>query len=549
GHPVLDEVYHHFRKQLDYFPVLEGNEINSYYAALTESVDVQGFGTDERHYGCFLFFKEGGLYAWAAEPHSEEQISILKKFSRVVEITYRRYNDLVESEAREKEAVKQASLDRVRAEISSMRTASDLGRITPLIWNELTTLGVPFFRCGVFIVNEKEKKIHSYLSNPKGESLAVWEVGFGRIPVFDEMVKSWQQQEVFLTEWDRQGFIDFSKVLREHGLIDDQDRYQSGKDAPEHLVLHMMPFAQGMLYVGSQAHLEAGQMELVQSLANAFSVAYARYEDFVQLEKTLADLKATQAQLIQSEKMASLGELTAGIAHEIKNPLNFVNNFSEVSRELLEELMEEMENGDLEEVRTLAGDVIQNLEKIVHHGQRADSIVKGMLQHSRSSDGQKEPTDVNELADEYLRLAYHGLRAKDKSFNASMETDFDDSVGQIDLIPQDIGRVLLNLVTNAFYAVNERKTSAAEGYKPTVWLQTKSTAEGVEISVRDNGGGIPDTIVEKIFQPFFTTKPTGQGTGLGLSLSYDIVKAHGGEITVASEEGKGTVFNLNLPAS
>jgi signal transduction histidine kinase len=311
----------------------------------------------------------------------------------------------------------------------------------------------------------------------------------------------------------------------------------------------MVPFAQGMLYVGSQANLDTGQMELVQSLANAFSVAYARYEDFKQLEKTLADLKATQAQLIQSEKMASLGELTAGIAHEIKNPLNFVNNFSDVTRELVEEMIEELKKGDMEEADAIARDVMQNLEKIVHHGSRADSIVKGMLQHSRSSDGQKESTDLNELADEYLRLAYHGLRAKDKAFNASMNTDFDETIEKMELVPQDIGRVLLNLITNAFHAVNERKVKEGQEYDPAVWVQTKNNSSGVTITVRDNGGGIPLNIKDKIFQPFFTTKPTGQGTGLGLSLSYDIVKAHGGEITVVSEEGKGTEFKINLPVS
>ena len=193
--------------------------------------------------------------------------------------------------------------------------------------------------------------------------------------------------------------------------------------------------------------------------------------------------------------------------------------------------------------------MIQNLEKIVHHGQRADSIVKGMLQHSRSGDGKKEPTDLNELADEYLRLAYHGLRAKDKSFNATMETYFDDTLEKVNVVPQDIGRVLLNLLTNAFYAVNERKASAHKEYEPTVWVQTQKNNDGIAITIRDNGGGIPDKIREKIFQPFFTTKPTGQGTGLGLSLSYDIVKAHGGEITVVSEAGNGTEFKINLPVS
>ncbi|MGB3154054.1 MAG: ATP-binding protein [Chitinophagaceae bacterium] len=265
------------------------------------------------------------------------------------------------------------------------------------------------------------------------------------------------------------------------------------------------------------------------------------------LQKLLDDLHATQAQLIQSEKMASLGELTAGIAHEIQNPLNFVNNFSDVSTELVDEMNEEIDKGNLEDAKQIAQDLKQNLEKINHHGKRAGDIVKGMLQHSRSSSGVKEPTDINALADEYLRLAYHGLRAKDKSFNATMKTDFDESIGIINVIPQDMGRVILNLITNAFYAAS--LPPPAGGFKdpdyvhsPTVWVTTKKEGNTVLISVRDNGPGIAQKILDKIFQPFFTTKPTGQGTGLGLSLSYDIVKAHGGELKVVTKEGEGTEF-------
>jgi signal transduction histidine kinase len=246
--------------------------------------------------------------------------------------------------------------------------------------------------------------------------------------------------------------------------------------------------------------------------------------------------------------MASLGELTAGIAHEIQNPLNFVNNFSEVSVELIEEMHEELEKGDFKEAMALAEDVKQNLDKITHHGKRADGIVKGMLQHSRSSSGEKEPTDINVLADEYLRLAYHGLRAKDKSFNASIKTDFDENIGKMNIIPQDIGRVVLNLITNAFYAVSERKLQQPEGYEPTVSVSTKKEGDKVFVSVEDNGNGIPKKVLDKIFQPFFTTKPTGQGTGLGLSLSYDIVKAHRGEISVKSKVGEGSTFTIALPA-
>ena len=270
-------------------------------------------------------------------------------------------------------------------------------------------------------------------------------------------------------------------------------------------------------------------------------------ERTAELRQSIEHLKSTQSQLIQSEKMASLGELTAGIAHEIQNPLNFVNNFSEVSTELVDEMNEEIDKGNLEDAKEIANDIKQNLEKINHHGKRAGDIVKGMLQHSRSGSGVKEPTDINALCDEYLRLSYHGLRAKDKSFNATMKTDFDTTIGNINIIPQDIGRVILNLITNAFYVVDEKSKQNITGYEPTVEVYTKKEGNKVLVSVKDNGNGIPQKILDKIFQPFFTTKPTGQGTGLGLSLSYDIVKVHGGELKVETKEGLGSEFIITLP--
>jgi signal transduction histidine kinase len=265
-----------------------------------------------------------------------------------------------------------------------------------------------------------------------------------------------------------------------------------------------------------------------------------------QLKKSLEELKATQTQLIQSEKMASLGELTAGIAHEIQNPLNFVNNFSEVNTELIDELEQEANKGNIDEIKSIAKDIKENEQKIIHHGKRADAIVKGMLQHSRVGTGQKEPTDINTLADEYLRLSYHGMRAKDKTFNAEIKTDFDSFIGKINIVPQDIGRVLLNLYNNAFYAVQEKQKTTDEKFQSTVSITTKKLNDKVEIRVADNGNGIPQKVLDKIFQPFFTTKPTGQGTGLGLSLAYDIVKAHGGEIKVKTEEDEGAEFIIIL---
>ncbi|HAK77017.1 MAG TPA: two-component sensor histidine kinase [Runella sp.] len=296
--------------------------------------------------------------------------------------------------------------------------------------------------------------------------------------------------------------------------------------------------AQNLAQEQEKQHLLSTQNELLEK-----QVATRTSE----LKKSLQSLKATQVQLVQSEKLASLGELTAGIAHEIQNPLNFVNNFSEVSTELIDEMQEELERGDTEEVKAIAGDLRQNLQKIVHHGKRASSIVKGMLEHSRMGTGERQLTDINALCDEYLRLSYHGMRAKDKSFNADFELIVAPDAPQLNVVSQDIGRVLLNLINNAFYAVNNHRPSGPT-YKPKVTLSTQFINDQLIIKVKDNGAGMSDKVKAKIFQPFFTTKPTGQGTGLGLSLAYDIItKGHSGKIEVESEEGAGTTFTIKLP--
>ncbi len=327
-----------------------------------------------------------------------------------------------------------------------------------------------------------------------------------------------------------QGFS-FKEKLKEQEFIAAQEKYKS----------------KGQLYV-----LVTGLLILLLVAAILWRNNLQKQRAKAKIERAYIELKNTQVQLIQSEKMASLGELTAGIAHEIQNPLNFVNNFSDVNTELLLEMKDEIDKGNMNEVKLLADDLIGNQEKINQHGKRADAIVKGMLQHSRSSSGVKEPTDINALADEYLRLSFHGLRAKDKSFNATMETHFDENLQKIAVIPQDIGRVLLNLYNNAFYAVSEKKKLQGDNYEPAVSVSTKrignkTDSYRVEISVKDNGMGIPQKVLDKIFQPFFTTKPTGQGTGLGLSLSYDIIKAHGGEIKVETKDGEGAEFIISLP--
>jgi signal transduction histidine kinase len=556
-HPILATMYDRWILNEDYFPTLKGELLRSYYEKLSLTFYLpQEQSEGYEQHGYFLPFSEGLFYGWAEKPYSEQAIKILHRFKAIVDLTFRRYFELQKSEANARDAVRRASLDRVRAEIASMRTTKDLERITPLIWNELTILGVPFVRCGVFIMDEGQQQIHTFLSTPDGKAIASFNTSFSSESPIADALPHWRKKEIYKTHWDEKAFLEQAKSLIEQGVISSPEKYLT-ENRPTSLELHFLPFLQGMLYVGNVEPLIDEHLELVQSVADAFSTAYARYEDFnklestkAEIEKTLSELKLAQAQLVQSEKMASLGELTAGIAHEIQNPLNFVNNFSEVSRELLDEMKTALDKGNTEEVRTLAADVIENLTKINHHGKRADAIVKGMLQHSRKSSDQKELTDLNALCDEYLRLAYHGLRAKDKSFNAKFETDFNSTLPKVNVVAQDIGRVVLNLITNAFYAVNEKAKQNISGYEPMVIVSTHySLSPGAGeaiITVRDNGNGIPEKIREKIFQPFFTTKPTGQGTGLGLSLSYDIVKAHGGELKVTTKEGESSEFTIYL---
>ncbi|MFN2440890.1 MAG: sensor histidine kinase, partial [Chitinophagaceae bacterium] len=402
---------------------------------------VPDWQSGQKQFGHFLPFTVGSLYAWSESPYNDAEVKILKRFATIIDLTFRRYTELQKSEANARDALRRASLDRVRAETASMRTTMDLEKITPMIWNELTTLGVPFIRCGVFIMDDEQEQIHTFLSTPDGNAIAAFHLPYSTPGTSANVLFHWRKKEMYEEHWDEAAFIEWTKNLVEIGAISSAEKYLT-KNQPTNLDLYFFPFLQGMLYVGSEAPLNNDEIHLVQALAHAFSTAYARYEDFnklegakEQIEKTLVDLKQAQAQLVQSEKMASLGELTAGIAHEIQNPLNFVNNFSEVNNELISEMVDEVDKGNTEEVKAIAKNVQQNLEKILSHGKQADGIVKGMLQHSRRSSAVKEPTDINKLADEYLRLAFHGLRAKDKSLSAgqagSRREDFAAAQGHL----------------------------------------------------------------------------------------------------------------------
>ncbi|MGB4844699.1 MAG: ATP-binding protein [Ferruginibacter sp.] len=495
-----------------------------------------------------------------------EAHDIFQRFTKVFEQTYTRFLDLKKSEAQTRQAQIEVALERVRARALAMQQPEELKEVAEVLRQEMGLLGVEELEtCSIYINDENAEQAECWyaLKDLRSEEKKLvndhFALNLNDTWVGREMLSFYNSEEkqisILMAGINRVEWIRFCEANSA------PFRGYYGDEIPDR-TYHLYKFSHGAIGAASAGDISEESWNLLRRAASVFSLAYSRFKDLTQAridlqklkeekqraEDALSNLQAAQKQLVQSEKMASLGELTAGIAHEIQNPLNFVNNFSEVSKELLDEIKEEMEKGNLEDAKEIMKDVIQNLEKINHHGKRADGIVKGMLQHSRSSSGTKEPTDINALADEYLRLAYHGLRAKDKSFNAIMKTDFDTSLEKVNVIPQDIGRVILNLITNAFYVVNEKKQQKKDGYEPTVTVSSKKINGSVEISVADNGNGIPQKVLDKIFQPFFTTKPTGQGTGLGLSLAFDIVtKGHGGELLVETKEGKGSEFTIQIP--
>ncbi len=583
GHPLLEGVFNSWKQQTDYSYKLEGDDLVRYYQVVSESnvpVEAPVLNSDSatQFYHCVMF-PAGGLFAFGDYEFSDEAKLLMKRFAEVFHISFIRHLDLKKAEEQAREAKVEAALERVRSRTLAMQSSNELAETAAEVFKQLIGLGIEPNRLYIGIVKDESGDMEMWATDEDGTQV-------GQKFMFNKnenvsvkkLYDGWAAKEKsVIVDMGGKELEDYFHYLNEvmHipfiGGLTQKRRVQS-----------VAYFSKGFIGMASPDGQGNETIQLLERFAAVFNLTFTRFndlkiaeahaqqaeEDLIKLqtekkraEDALTELKSTQTQLIQSEKMASLGELTAGIAHEIQNPLNFVNNFSEVSKELLDEMKDAIEKGDTEDAIEIMNDVVQNLEKINHHGKRADGIVKGMLQHSRSSTGSKEPTDINALADEYLRLAYHGLRAKDKSFNATMKTDFDESLQKINVIPQDIGRVLLNLINNAFYAVNEKSSSAKaseDKYEPTVSVSTKKINGKVEISVKDNGYGIPESVKEKIFQPFFTTKPTGQGTGLGLSLAFDIVtKGHGGELKVgnlsaeaaaqAGKEGEGSTFIIQLP--
>ena len=571
---IVAEVYKAFQaKERHIIQHMSGERLKNWieYASKEAGVPFNKKEIKEDRYINSIFFRHGCIGITTNEMPDHTVIQLLERFTQVFEQSFTRFLDLEKAEAQAREAQIEAALEKVRSRSLAMHQSTEMQKVVNEIREQVLFLGLKIDALAMSGVIDNESDYDVWVGGANSQKPL-------RIPYnndtkiqrdFNKAIK--ERPDLFTKTYTGKVMKDYFKALLGTG--------NSFNPEIEQFMLTCTGFTTTLTFMKNsgiqiirytEESFSDADNAIIIRFGKVFEQAYIRFLDLqkaeaqtllaeqnlIQLktekqraEEALSELQQTQTQLIQSEKMASLGELTAGIAHEIQNPLNFVNNFSEVSKELLGEMREEIENGDFEEVKAIMEDIIQNLEKINHHGKRADGIVKGMLQHSRSSTGTKEPTDINALADEYLRLAYHGLRAKDKSFNAELITDFDDSIGNINVIPQDMGRVILNLITNAFYASNERKqASKDQGFKPIVSVSTKKIGDHLEIKVTDNGNGIPKEVVDKIFQPFFTTKPTGQGTGLGLSMSYDIVtKVHGGELKVDTKEGEGAVFRIFIP--
>lgn len=502
---------------------------------------------------------------------SESNAEIMKRFAKVFEQAYIRFMDLQKAEERARESQIDIALERVRSRTLAMQTSEELAETSMIVFQRLIELGIAPNRLFIGIIKDKGDSIEAWATNEDGSKIASrFTLQASKNKSIKKMITGLKQDKKSLViDMKGKELQDYFQYLNKemnipfiHGL-EQKRRVQT-----------VAYFSGGLIGMATPNEQPEDSIHLLERFASVFNLTYTRFkdlkvaeaqskkaeEDLINLqlakksaEDALSELQNTQKQLVQSEKMASLGELTAGIAHEIQNPLNFVNNFSEVSEEMVEELADELKGNSNEIVTEIMTDLKQNLNKITTHGKRASSIVKGMLDHSRTSSGIKELTDINILADEFLRLSYHGLRAKDKTFNADFKSDLDQTIPKIEIVAQDIGRVILNLINNAFYACAERSRSTnGKNYKPLVTVSTTSRKSPlgdlwVEIIVKDNGSGIPDKIKDKIFQPFFTTKPTGEGTGLGLSLAYDIItNGHGGSLTVDSKKGKFTKFTISI---
>ena len=568
---VMHKMYNAWKKKKSSLVIdLSGAELHNYLAYRTSmgGTAVINEQPGARRVINIAFFSKGVMTISAPEPRPAETIRLLERFAGVFDGTYTRFLDLKKAEAQTREAQIEAGLERVRSRTMAMQKSDELAQTAVVVFKQLINLGIQPNRLFIGIIHNDSGDIELWATAEDGSKISSKFMGnINRNTSVNKMYKGWKAHKKSVTI-DMQG-----EELKEYfDYLGNELKvpFKLGLSQKRRVQL-ITYFSQGFIGIASPEPQPAETVSLMERFAGVFNLTYTRFndlkiaeahaiqaeEDLIKLhtekrraEDALINLQAAQKQLIQSEKMASLGELTAGIAHEIQNPLNFVNNFSEVNREMIDELEEELKAGNIDDALAIAADIKQNEEKINHHGKRADSIVKGMLQHSHSSAGEKQVTNLNSIADEFFKLSYHGLRAKDKSFNAELITKFDESLPKVYVIPQDIGRVMLNLFNNAFYAVNQKSKTAGANYKPEVSVSTSFENGQVIIEVKDNGIGIPDEIKDKIMQPFFTTKPTGEGTGLGLSLTYDmVVKGHGGSITLDTKEGEYSAFTISIPLS
>lgn len=572
------------RGETFYVQYEEGETLKETYRWLSQFADKKqfenilesGFQFPERQYDHFVFGAKVSLMFITYVPVPEAH-DIFKRFGKVFEQTYTRFLDLKKAEAQAREARIEAALERVRSRSLAVHKSEEFTEVIKVVFERLRELeiAVSSASINVFIEGSKDTEVYICGSGEEGLVLSHFRLIYFDHPIFNDRIFAYEQGLDFFSktyskeeknrfyecQFEVSGLKSIPAAIKK--MVLDSERYTISLALTKNSMIVVNDF--------EGKSLSAMEIDIVKRFARVFEQAYIRFldlqkaealalraaQDLVEIkaartkaEDALVKLRATQAQLIQSEKMASLGELTAGIAHEIQNPLNFVNNFAAVNKELLAEMKQAIDNGNYSEVGAIATDVEANEEKIAHHGQRADGIVKGMLQHARAGTAKKEPTDLNRLVEEYLRLSYQGMRAKDMTFKATVETHLEKAALRVAVVPQDIGRVLLNLFNNAFYAVHQKNKQFSSPFEPVVSVSTRQQDGVVEIVVKDNGTGMSAGIVAKIFQPFFTTKPTGEGTGLGLSLSYDIItKGHGGLLSVRTTEGEGSEFKVQLPVS
>lgn len=573
--PCLALQYEAWDKKQDYSPVLEGEELRAYYAALSLRPPVHADPHrpfQHKEYGYYLPFSEGNFYAWSEKPCTEDELNLLNRFKTIIDLTFRRYLDLQKAEAQTREAQIEASLERVRSRTLAMQKSDELAETAAVLFRQLITLGIEPNRLYIAIMKDEIGNAEFWITDEDGSKVSSgFAANLRDNSSLENMFAGWLEGKKSITI-DMQG-----NELQEYF------QYLSSLNVPfkgglsqTRRIQNIAYFSRGFIGIASPEEQPEETTTLLERFAAVFNLTLTRFNDLklaeaqahqahldlIQLqtekkraEDALSELSATQAQLVQQEKLASLGQLTAGIAHEIKNPLNFVNNFSSVSVELLDEVVQEintsapeLRNGDIPQ---LLGDIKINLTKIIEHGTRADGIVRSMLQHSRGGSGKKEPVDLNVLVKEYVNLAFHGMRASKNSINVDIVLDLDKSIGKVPVIAEDFSRVIINLCQNAFDAMRE-KCNAEEkkpgSYLPTLTVRTRREADKIVVEVGDNGPGIPDAIKDKILQPFFTTKKGTQGTGLGLSITHDIVKAHGGEMNIETSADGGATFIIGLPA-